>query len=170
MTRILLLTIVTISAAYLIGCGESNTHANRQVDVVDRDFVATISATNTPLVLDVKIQKVSKEAKKQIDAWPPVVDFVLKDSNGKVYKPDYKAMPTYTEGVDATFGDIRKSGPADSISGKVRLRTTDLKAGSYTVTPQVRIQETGEGALSGPYNDGGTVAVPAGNSLKVNIQ
>jgi len=137
-------------------------------DVTDPDFLATICSTKNTLVFKVQVRKVNPKADKQFVKFDMPVGLKLTDKNGKVY-----ALPRggcrYSEEVDDPF--TSKDPPVlDSIDRLSRVIRDNLPPGVYQVTPLVRIHETGKHRLRGPYADGGTVAVPAANSLKITLK
>lgn len=50
------------------------------------------------------------------------------------------------------------------------FKETCNNLGTYTIEPKVRIVEVGRDAVFGPYTDIGGVAVPDGNSVRVDLR
>lgn len=140
------------------------------VDVVDKDFVALIGTTELPYVYNIEVKLVNDSVDKKFSAlelFPVLVDFILTDVNGQVYTGDVGAQK-YAENVEKEMAATNHY--VTQFSGQVRLIPKDLSAGVYEVEPRVRIWETGEDALRGPYKDFGSVAIPAGNKVTVEIK
>jgi hypothetical protein len=171
MKRLFIGIIILVIAAIAISVYAVRQHILAQAgnDVTDRDFIATISSTDTPLLVSLNVRKVNPRAQKQIKSLPIAVDFILEDSTGRVYRSEYLGQSKYAFQVSGSAFDMNR-GPANEVSGKVRIVTKSLKAGTYKVTPVVRIVETGKAASKGPYNDCGSVAVPAKNSISIVIK
>ncbi|MEN6370440.1 MAG: hypothetical protein ABFD64_00345 [Armatimonadota bacterium] len=170
MRRYLILAVAIVVVVAVVGnhAFKRWSYIRATTDVTDRDFIATISTTDTPLVVDVEVSKVNPVARKQIKGIPKVFDLSFKSKSGHVYGGKYTGQIQYASlvsGKPFIFGK-----PSDSLRYRLRIITTNLKPGTYKVSPYVRITESGDDALSGPYADGGTVAVPAGNSIKVTIK
>jgi len=159
-----IITAVAVSVAYIIGF---RTIAARE-DVLDRDFVAMIHPTKTRLTFVVEVRKVSEYTRKQISVRPIYVDLTVEDSSGHVLTEGI-GLRRYIGSVSGNAVGSRKR-PSESVTVMVGLATDELKPGLYEVEPRVRIIETGEDRLRGPYGDGGSVAVPSGNSVKVEIR
>lgn len=168
--RMLLIALVAVTL--LSGCSTTRKQAmppKTPVDVVDKDFTATISTTGTPFVYMVTVKRVNSKADKKISSRERViVDLTLKDSQGKVYTGGLFER-AYAEEVNYEFDPTDKLPELPTQSGRVRLIKKGLPPGTYTVKPNVRIVETGKDAIHGPYTDMGSVAVPAGNSIQVTI-
>jgi len=137
-------------------------------DPPDKDFAATISSTKHPLVFRITVKLVNPKADKGIGPAPAFVDVVLESTNGAVFagKP---LTQTYVEEVDWAFSSEDRKPGLKTLSGRVRLLKSKLPKGQYTLRPVVRVVETGKDALHGPHTDFGSVAVPAGNSVKVTV-
>ncbi len=142
--------------------------ARASEDVTDKDFMATISSTETPFLINIDVRKVNPRVQKQIHSWPLTIDFILEDSAGRVYQGKFGESKYAHEISGSAFDMSRK--PANEVSGKVRIITKGLKSGTYKVTPVVRIVEIGVDALHGPYLDCGSVAVPAKNSISIVVK
>lgn len=165
---VLSLCIVTL----LAGCSarERAVRAKLSSDVVDHDFVAIISNTNDPYIFGVEVKKVNSKGDKQIGALGGMVDLALTDRSGKKFTTDQPwDVAKYAEEVTEVFEWPRKTS-VTSLKGKVKLIKTNLPPGTYTVEPRARFAESGKDRLSGPCSDGGSVAIPAGNSVKVTVK
>lgn len=173
--RILFTLLLFLSAALIVtsGCGPKPPSAHvipaaKPKDVVDNDFIATIATTKEPLVFLVKVKLVNTKVDKKIHRAPGFVDLELRSrDSGRVYKGP-TLTPTYSEEVEPIFHSTKRSAP-NRLSSRVRLFKEKLPRGSYEVRPVVRIVEIGKDALHGPYTDSGSVAVPAGNFVKVSL-
>jgi len=138
---------------------------------LDRDFVAIIYPTKMPLVYTLEIRKINKRADKQIRLTAVMMDFILRDSSGKMYASEDGGHPRYAEPLSGDAFDLNRRGASDVRTGKVRLRTAGLKPGIYEIRPQVRIWEVGTDRVTNPPANGSPyVAIPAGNSVKVTIR
>ncbi|OFX14431.1 MAG: hypothetical protein A2Z18_07930 [Armatimonadetes bacterium RBG_16_58_9] len=159
----LAILVCVLAVCILAGCdARKRWTARERPDVVDRDFTALITKTDNPYVFGIEIKKVNPKANKKIGGLGGcVVDLVLRDSSGRVVSADVIE-------ITDVLGSLKP--PVDSLKGKVRL-IRGLPLGTYVVQPRVRIQEVGKDAVRGHlYADGGTVAVPAGNSVKVRVK
>lgn len=168
MSRMLASVVLVIISMVAVGCGKDATKT-QQTDVLDPDFVATISPTNTPMLFNIEIRKVNPKVDKSIGSFPVIVDFSLTDSSGKVYEADLSEQGKYAKEVGNVFDAIRQS-ETTYLKGRVQLVKQNSTPGVYKVAPRMRIIEIGKDAKRGPYPDGGTVAIKAGNSIKVTIK
>jgi hypothetical protein len=134
---------------------------------VDHDFMADIYTTSDPEIVKIRVRKINPNVDKLISFVPVQVDVVFKDSHGKVYSGPV-GIPTYAKAIDLTFG--LRNVDSRNIEGRVRLVKAYLPPGTYTVTPKVRIVESGKDMITGPYRDGGSVAVPSANSLRITVR
>ncbi|MEN6520055.1 MAG: hypothetical protein ABFD46_02750 [Armatimonadota bacterium] len=147
-----------------------HTLAAARKDTVDRDFVATIQKTEDPYEFEISIKKTNKHVDKKIGGFAVVADLALRDSKGRVFPAEDDVNLSYAVEIGETFGIIMPP-YMDSLTSKVRLIRRDLPLGDYIIQPRIRILEDGKDRLRGTlYCDGGTVAVPAGNSVKVKVQ
>lgn len=164
---VLLLCIV----ALLSGCTSQKRSVIKQpVDVIDHDFVAHISKTSDPYVFEVTINKVNSKVDKQIAGLGGMVDLTLTNSSGKKFTTDQPWDDAkYAKEVTEVFEWPRKTN-VTSLTGKVKLIKNNLPPGNYAVEPRARFSESGKDRLSGPCPDGGTVSIPAGNSLTITIK
>jgi len=163
-----MILLCSLAACVLPGCDRTERHpASSRTDIVDRDFAAFIAKTDDPFAFWIEIRKVNPKADKKIGGLCCVVDLALRDSSGKRYAADYGEGRKHGREVTEVFEWPKPS--ADFVKGKVRLLRGALPPGSYTVEPRMRIVEAGEDRVSGPYADMGSVAVPAGNSVKVRL-
>ena len=138
-------------------------------DIIDKDFVATISATKTPLIFRIHIKCVNPKVDKKISSRERIfVDLTLKDNKGKVYTGELLRQ-TYAEEINYEFDPTDKVPEVSIHTGRVRLIKKGLPPGRYTIEPKVRIVESGKDAVHGQYMDMGSVAVPADNSMIVTI-
>ncbi|MCX6343901.1 MAG: hypothetical protein NT018_02360 [Armatimonadetes bacterium] len=167
MKRALLLLLCVV--ALLSGCTsqKKNVAAKQPSDVIDRDFVAHISKTSDPYVFEVTIKKVNSKVDKQISGLGGMVDLTLTNSSGKKFATDQPwDGAKYAKEVTEVFEWPRKAN-VTSLTGKVKLIKTNLPPGTYTIEPRARFSESGKDRLSGPCPDGGTVSIPAGNSVEI---
>lgn len=172
-----------IVAITLCGCSHDNSGQARSnaapsemakgqaaKDTVDKDFVADIVITKDKNVFRINIKRVNSSVDKVISNHEAVfADLELKDSKGKPHTGKVLEK-TYAEDVNYEFDPTDATPELPNKSGRVRLLTKKLKPGTYEVIPKVRIVEKGKDAVYGPYSDMGSIAVPAGNSIKVNIK
>lgn len=175
MKWLLIVAGAIIIGSVIVGCSVRQSQITKKQleegrkDIIDRDFVATISKTEKPIVFTVSVKRVNRNVDKKIGSFALVVDFVLRDRRGKVFAAKPGNWPKYAEGIGPAFEKMRPF-PVDSFSGTVKLIPKDLSPGKYQVEPYVRINEIGKDALRGPYTDGGSVAVPAGNKITLEIK
>jgi len=163
--------VIAVIGVILVGCTKRQAQNVERKDVVDRDFVATIRKTKEPYVFEINVRKVYKTVEKDIGSFPVMADLALRDNSGKVFSGQSRETPEtpiYAREVGEVFDALRPYG-ARSLTGKVRLLADDLPPGKYVVQPRVRVHEGGKDLVRGPY-DSGTVAVPAGNSVEVEIR
>ncbi|MGB9620387.1 MAG: hypothetical protein ACPL7K_08240 [Armatimonadota bacterium] len=161
MRFILGVAVIAVGCAVLCGCAKRGTphRVTRQGDVVvDRDFVARIQKTNEPYVFEVSVEKVSKNPKAAISGFPAVVDLTLKDASGKVFADKNPDKPQYAKEIGDAFSTARDNS-GQRLTGEVRLFRDDLRPGTYTVRPRVRIRQ--------PWT---ITEYPAANSVQVVIR
>lgn len=172
MRCLLALGLCVTALCTLTGCGDhkGQKSVKEPTDVVDHDFAVTIRKTSEPYVFEVEVKKVNPKADKKIGGPGGVVDLVLEDGSGKVFAADKPwEGPKYARELTKVFEWPRSSAVA-SMKGKVQLIRGSLPAGKYKVEPRARFAEVGKDRLHGPYPDGGTVAIPAANSVEIQIK
>lgn len=158
-TRLGALLLFAFCAIWCLG-GCSRPKPPQMSDVIDRDFAATIAPTSDPLAFVITVKKVNLKSRKEIVEGGNQFGLTIKNATGGILsEPDsYKQKLT------------RVSQSTKSILCRVRVFPQGLPSGLYTIEPKVRILETGKDALSGPYSDGGSVAIPAHNTLTITIK
>lgn len=143
--------------------------AGRKNDVVDPSFMATITSTNETNIFLVEVKRVNHAVDKTINSHHEVfVDFELVDENNRSYKGDFQ-IKTFSEKVGDDFSPNDIYPYPSSRKGRVKLVTTNLSPGTYIIKPNVRIVEEGKDRVGNLRAEAGSVAVPAGNSIKVTI-
>lgn len=162
MRHLLVILACVFAAGVLPGCDPKREASRDRADVVDRDFTALIAKTSDPYVFAVEIKKTNPKANKKIGGLACAVELSVTDAYGKAFN-------TTSEEITQVFGALRST-PVDCLKGNIRLMKSGLPAGTYTVRPRVRIQEVGKDKLTGPHPDGGTVAIPAANSVQVVVR
>lgn len=156
----LLFTIILVS-----GCGKSNPPK----DTVDNDFSVIVTNTKDSSIFNVELRKENLKVDKRIGSFAVLIDFILTDSKGHVYRAKDGETEKYAKSIDRSFEVLgEKKCP---IKGPVKLIKKGLKPGKYTMQATARIWEVGKDALRGHlYTDRGSVAVPAGNKITVEIK
>jgi hypothetical protein len=144
---------------WLAGCGHPRSSSASR-DVVDHDFIATIAPTPDPMTFIVRVERVNLRPRKEFAEGGHLFHLAARNAAGQ----------SFTVPVGRTQGLVPASSGANSMECRIRIFPQRLPPGVYTVEPRMRILETGADAVSGPYADFGTVAVPAGNSVSVVIK
>ncbi len=132
--------------------------------------MATIAPTKTSFVYEVEVKRVNSSVDKTISSHNEIfVDLLLHDSKGRVLPTDF-CIQTFAENVGDGFSPRDDDPFWTSKKGSVRLVTGGIPTGVYRVSPVVRICEEGKDQLINPRADPGSVAVPASNSVTVEIK
>jgi len=147
----------------LAGCSRSKPSSGFQ-DVVDRDFAATIAPTKDPMTFTVKVEKVNPKPRKELIEQMTWMNCTIKNAAGQVIS---RSMSGYVQNL----GRVSSGGEyTTSLVARFRIIPGKLSPGSYVIEPKVRAVESGKDQLSSMLQDGGSVAIPASNSLTITLK
>lgn len=133
-------------------------------DVIDNDFLATITPTNDPTTFVVKVEKINPKPQKELIEQMTWINITIKTVAGTVIS---KSLSGYIQNL----GRVSSGGEyTTSLVAKFHIVQGKLSPGSYILEPKVRAVESGKDALSSMLQDGGSVAIPAHNTLTITIK
>lgn len=135
--------------------------------IIDKDFSASIATTDKLMVFVIKVEKVNPKVRKLIEPEGMTSGVIIKNEQGNLVVDTLgRCNNTAVWIKDAV---ITQPNQTTAIK-RFRLQPMSLPPGTYILEPDVRILEYGEDAVHSMIPDGGTVGVPARNSVRFTVK